>query len=81
MATRSIDGFIQIWIVDAADSNRWDFVTLFGGFYGTDPAIRMDEQSRLGPGDPGARFDVGSFPAVCLPEQHFLPAGRIKNPD
>jgi hypothetical protein len=32
----SIDGFLEIWILDAANSNRFDFACLFGGWYGTD---------------------------------------------
>lgn len=32
-STSSIDGFIEIWIMDAADSNRYDIVSPFGGDY------------------------------------------------
>jgi len=31
--TTSIDGFIEIWILDAANSNRYDMVSPFGGSY------------------------------------------------
>jgi hypothetical protein len=32
-STSSIDGFIEIWIMDAANSNRYDVVSPFGGNY------------------------------------------------
>ena len=31
--TSSIDGFIEIWIIDAANSNRYDIISPFGGNY------------------------------------------------
>ena len=31
--TTSIDGFIELWIMDAANSNRYDMVSPFGGDY------------------------------------------------
>jgi len=36
-STSSIDGFIEIWIVDAANSNRYDIVSPFGGSYSDSP--------------------------------------------
>ena len=30
----SIDGFLMIWIIDAADSNRWDMALPYGGNFG-----------------------------------------------
>jgi sugar lactone lactonase YvrE/subtilisin-like proprotein convertase family protein len=35
----SIDGFIEIWILDAANSNRFDVLSPFGGDYGTNPVL------------------------------------------
>jgi len=32
----SIDSFVEIWVLDAANSNRYDVVALFGGSYGSD---------------------------------------------
>lgn len=32
-STSSIDGFIEIWVIDAANSNRYDIVSPFGGNY------------------------------------------------
>lgn len=37
--TTSIDGFIEIWIMDAANSNRYDTVSLFGGDYDGSPTL------------------------------------------
>lgn len=34
--SNSIDGFMEIWILDAANSNRYDIVSLFGGSYSAD---------------------------------------------
>lgn len=36
-STSSIDGFIEIWIIDAANSNRYDIVSPFGGDYSSSP--------------------------------------------
>ena len=33
-SSTSIDAFIEIWIIDAANSNRWDMAVPFGGNYG-----------------------------------------------
>jgi hypothetical protein len=35
----SIDGFIEIWLIDAADHNRYDVVSPFGGSYGGNPTF------------------------------------------
>jgi hypothetical protein len=35
--TNSIDGFMEIWILDAANTNRYDMATLFGGGNSADP--------------------------------------------
>ncbi len=48
----SIGGFIELWILDAADSNRFDFVSLFGGSLDFAPvafaaATSMGEDDRL----------------------------------
>ncbi len=37
--TSSIDGFIELWIIDAANSNRYDIVSPFGGGYATSPSF------------------------------------------
>src|ERR1019366_9209714 len=34
-AATSIDGFIEIWILDAANSNRFDVISPFGGNFGS----------------------------------------------
>ena len=38
-STSSIDGFVEIWIIDAANSNRYDIVSPFSGNYGTAPSF------------------------------------------
>jgi len=35
--TTSIDGCIELWVLDAIDSNRCDVVALFGSWYSTSP--------------------------------------------
>ncbi len=35
-ADMSIDGFIELWILDTANSNRFDIAGLFGSYYSTD---------------------------------------------
>ena len=37
--TSSIDGFVELWIIDAANSNRYDIVSPFGGGYATSPSF------------------------------------------
>ncbi len=41
-SSTSIDAFIEIWILDAANSNRYDIVSLFGGAYGDDRRVLAD---------------------------------------
>lgn len=36
----SIDACIEVWILDAADPNRYDLISLFGGSYGSDRRFR-----------------------------------------
>ena len=36
-STTSIDGFIEIWIIDASNSSRYDIVSPFGGWYDASP--------------------------------------------
>ena len=31
----SIDGFIEVWVLDANNFSRYDLVSIFGGYYGT----------------------------------------------
>jgi len=33
----SIDGFLEMWIIDATNSSRYDIVSPFGGWYSTSP--------------------------------------------
>jgi hypothetical protein len=35
--SNSIDGFIEIWILDAANSNRYDIISPYGGGYDSSP--------------------------------------------
>jgi len=49
--TNSIDAFIEIWVLDAANSNRYDIVSLFGGSYGS------DRRFRAGSSISGTRYD------------------------
>ena len=37
--TTSIDGFIEIWLIDAANSDRYDIISPFGGSYDGNPTF------------------------------------------
>lgn len=50
--TTSIDGCIELWILDAANSNRFDIVGLFGSWYDASPKFMADsavDQSYFAP--------------------------------
>jgi hypothetical protein len=49
--TTSIDAFMEIWILDTSNSNRFDVVSLFAGSYGS------DRRFRAGSSISGASFD------------------------
>lgn len=38
--TTSFDAFMEIWILDSSNSNRYDLVSLFAGWYGSDRHFR-----------------------------------------
>jgi len=40
-STTSVDGFIEIWIIDAANTNRYDIISPFEGDYSGDPYFFM----------------------------------------
>jgi hypothetical protein len=39
--TNSIDAFFEIWLLDAADSSRYDIISPFGGGYDSNPSFNV----------------------------------------
>lgn len=65
-SSTSIDAFMEIWILDAADSNRYDIVSLFGGSYGSDRRFRASSSIAGTSSDQDFAFEDNTYYHLVL---------------
>lgn len=64
--TTSIDACIEIWILDATNSARYDLVSLFGGSYGSDRRFRAGSSISGNSSDQALAYQDSTFYRLVL---------------
>ena len=65
-ATNSIDGFIEIWVLDPTDFTRYDLVCLFGSDYSSNPQFQAASSISGSPLQAGFAYQNNTFYRLVL---------------